>query len=88
MKKYITKIAQKYSIGKKVYKTWDEYNEALRKYVDEHLDEFEAVKFEMGCHNCDKIIKRRPKTRRVGSATILYCNRCFKKLFHLSIKNG
>ena len=68
---------------------------AIRKYADERIDKFEEIKFEMGCSKCNKVIKGKVKSRgytdkkKDGTyfGTKLYCEKCFKKLFHPVIKN-
>ena len=52
-----------YKIGKKIYKNWDDYEEAIREYADEHIDELEDVKFEFGCSECDKLIKGKKRSK-------------------------
>lgn len=85
-----------YKIGKKKYKTWDEYDEALRNIPEEDLGE--EVKFKMftNCEECGKLIKGKKYHRTIKQkirgklyfAFVVFCQKCHGKLYHIKSKNG
>lgn len=81
-----------YKIGNKRYKTWDEYDDALRNLADDPKD-WKDVKFTYGCNKCKKNIKGRPygRDRKLKNGTIafeLYCKKCFGKYYHITLETN
>lgn len=73
-----------------MFKTWDEYDDFLRNMPEDDWEEVNE-KLEFVCTNCRKKIPRNVKSRdkKIGrdiTKTSMYCQKCFRKKFHLNIE--